>query len=386
VQCVVDHMLELTHDSSLFKEPNIRFGYYEGTSWVNEGGGVGETSVDAGGVTVELFTTFWGRLPSYMVSGWHAFLLEEEAQYFLPVVLPRGVPAAGYSKVLQTCTAIGKVFRWSILHKEPIPRQFASSVWFSYMLGADRISGEGCSEALLYTDEEVLLALLDHDPRAHKYLEPILKENAVGRSLSAVTHEYLSTAPELSTRIVQPDNHVELFRAAVHWSLIGQRREVLDSLRTGFGSEDTMAPLATTLLHHFADEERAAVISGNDQVTPEAVAALLCPVYPEAPIEGVSLEELQRNFNTLKHVVVSEPFLPHLRSFLRFVTSRESLLTNCDEKIQVDFDSEMAPDQLPVARTCFRQIVLPTRSVGSEAELLAKLVICARHSTSFGMK
>jgi len=386
VQCVVDFLKETTHHSALFKEPNIRFGYYEGVTWVNEGGGVGETSIDAGGLTVELFTTFWSKLPYYMVSGWSAFVLEDGAQYFLPVALPVGMHSGDKTKVLHTFTALGKAFRWSILHKQPIPRQFASSFWFSYMLGVDRIADPSCPAPLQLTDEEVFLALLDHDPTAHKYLEPILKKVSFGKSLTAATLDFLPADLKQFARTIGPDNHLQLFRDAVHWVLVGSRRDALDALKLGFGTDSPMGPLATTLMHHFSDQERAAIVSGNENVTSEALGNLLTPIYPEAPVEGVVLRELQHNFSLLQIVIASEHFRPHLRSFLKFITSRDSLLTDRDEKIRVEFDSEMKPGQLPVAKTCFRQLFLPTRPLDSEADLADKLMICAKFSSSFGMK
>lgn len=236
----------------------------------------------------------------------------------------------------------------------------------------------------MFSDIELLTECRKHDVDYSKYLEPILSPEAIGRSVDDASSSFVPI-----TTVISAETQRMLWRRAVRYCFVDRRRVALGAMLEGFDTYGSGLPLALTFRTNYTPYDRQYFLSGTEIFSSDDIIPRLAPCYAmegedEPPLDDPERLNKEHNFNVLKTVLSSSTYAPFLGSFILFVTASEALLG--DEEILVSFNPQLGVEHVPMAHTCFRQLVLPAERVASAADLEEKLIHCAQNATRFGLQ
>ena len=95
---------------------------------------------------------------------------------------------------------------------------------------------------------------------------------------------------------------------------------------------------------------------------------------------------ITQNYEWMIQILNSDQFHPRLRDFLRFITSSGALTDETSITVELRKPSDMAPNSIPEAQTCFSTIFLPDEPFDSCEALMGRLLLCCDAATGFGAK
>lgn len=364
--------------------------------------GIDMVHVQAGGLTADLYTTFWEQL----INRTEPPRLFESAPESEAPPVPTVMPRAGFLRDPWAYEMVGRVLVKCLIDGVAIPVSFPSAM-YRWLLGED----DGFH--------------LDHLEEFNWQMARSLREMLVTDNVEdIIPYTFEGLVPNGQDRDVCDGNKHEFVQLKVHDILIKSRTDQMHALRVGF----RCVPEVTEMISSFNPMELEMLIAGDSYLDADMILNNLVFSPPEAdPRWGEytttvsppqakggkrrksggassvvssagssvgSAAESEVVSSTPQDVrrVVGEMSREALRRFLRFATGKVRFpaggISPPIKILYVPFSSfqqpaEMRLNEYPVGHTCFHSIALPDyRDVG----LLRERLLEAISSSDFGVE
>ncbi|XP_060577479.1 uncharacterized protein LOC132734702 [Ruditapes philippinarum] len=280
---------------------------------------IGEEGMDCGGVTYDMFTTFWYRAQEEFFIGYEAVV---------PYLPPQRFTDDSKYRVL------GRILSHSIAVMKEFPIHMCKSTIIAMIYETTDVSAEILLEDFLYFLDShdrnlVTTAINDYSSLTSDQADELMT------IFERYEYAIRITAENFKHHVTQLARHVTCIRP----------KPLLDKMRSG---------IPQSHLEHFWSNfhlKTLGILFRALKPTPERVIARL-----KTSDDNPRLSRHQRRvFDFLKDLL-KEMSEPELETFLHFVTGKKSIPR---EKITIEFTTETGKLRLPKAHTCSNMMELP---------------------------
>ena len=213
---------------------------------------------------------------------------------------------------------VGRVFMYSLLQRQPVPSAIASPLFCAALMDIDIIRG---TNPLRLTEKELIFETQRCSVGLDWLMNGLSSDSIIQTassgeriSLASLSFNGLEDEEEITL-----ENREEKLRAALGYILIDQRREIIDSISSGFSLNGEMVAFRDSL-KLFSHTERKQLISGTENIDAAEFVSILQGVWPEEDEDIMDEADLELNLDLLIRVLNSNEFSQHLTGLLRFIT------------------------------------------------------------------
>jgi hypothetical protein len=317
----------------------------------------GESGVDAGGLTKDMFTRFFSQLFAEHIG---MFVASEDGSSGTTgeVGLERGertyLPSPS-CELMSYMEALGKVIAKVVMDGHTIDAKFAP-VLYKYLIRC-LINGENGSnsdKSCSNNNNDIGFSDLESfDGQLFGQLhDNVLNQTITPEYADALALDFEDLVPNGEQRIVTDANKIEYLNLRAYHILIGQRKRQLDAIKRGFN----ILPWKNSF-NRFNETDFRTLICGTSTINADSI------------ISNIDFDHGDwKRSKTLEHVVKYLKYLEkkkNLRLFLRFVTGSPGLpamglhKTESQPAGKICFTRLPNSQRLPEAHTCFNTVDMP---------------------------